>query len=105
MGAFSVQHKLVELNNRRQWLIQKAAMQRATLAQNMEPLRKPLNMVDRSLQVVRYFKKHPALMLAITALSGSVFLKIRLARFNALLQTGWSAFQLMRTVRQSLHKD
>lgn len=97
--------KLVELNDRRQRLVQKAAWQRATLTQNIAPLRKPLIMADRGLQIVRYFKKHPALMLCVTALSGSIFHKIRLARFSALLQTSWSVFQLVRNVRQSLHKD
>lgn len=97
--------KLVDLDERRQRLVLKAASQRAMLARNMGALKKPLAMADRSLQVIRYFKKHPILMLGVTALSGSIFHKIRLARFSALLQTSWSVFQLVRNVLSPPHKD
>lgn len=98
-------HKLTTLAERRQKLILKAATQRLVLAQSMEPLRQPLIIADRGLQVVRYFKQHPVLMLSVTTLSAGLMRKLHIARFSALLKTSWSVFQLVRSVRQSLAKD
>jgi len=100
-----VNEKLAALAERRQKLIYKAASQRIALANNMAPLRKPLVMADRGLQVARYFKQHPVLMFSVTTISGALMRKLHIARFSALLQTGWSVFQLVRDVRQSLRKD
>ncbi|MDD2933910.1 MAG: YqjK family protein [Methylotenera sp.] len=98
-------HKLTTLAERRQKLILKAASQRLVLAQSMMPLRQPLIVADRGLQVVRYFKQHPVLMLSVTTLSAGLMRRLHIARFSALLKTGWSVFQLVRSVRQSLAKD
>lgn len=97
--------KLAALAERRQKLINKAASQRVALANNMAPLRKPLVIADRGLQVIHYFKQHPVLMFSVTAISGALMRKLHIARFSALLQTSWSVFQLVRDVRQSLRKD
>ncbi|OGV77897.1 MAG: hypothetical protein A3I83_01035 [Methylotenera sp. RIFCSPLOWO2_02_FULL_45_14] len=101
----SVHHKLTTLAERRQKLLLKAASQRIELAHSMAPLRRPLIIADRGLQVVRYFKQHPVLMLSVTTLSAGLIRKLHIARFSALLKTGWSVFQLVRSVRQSLVKD
>jgi len=101
----SVHHNLTTLAERRQKLLLKAASQRVALAHSMAPLRQPLIIADRGLQVVRYFKQHPVLMLSVTTLSAGLMRKLHIARFSALLKTGWSVFQLVRSVRQSLAKD
>jgi len=97
--------KLASLAARKQALIQKAALQRTVLAQNMQALQRPIAMADRGLQVLRYFREYPVLMLAVTSISGILIRRLQMARFTALLQTGWSVFQLVRDVRESLRKE
>jgi putative copper export protein len=97
--------KLAALAERRQKLIDKAASQRILLAQSMQPLRKPLIIADRGLEVVRYFKRYPVLMTGVSTLTGILISKLHVARFSALLQTSWSVFQLVRNIRESVRKD
>jgi hypothetical protein len=97
--------KLASLATRKQALIQKAALQRTVLAQNMQALQHPIAIVDRGLQVLSYFRQYPVLMLGVTTISGILIRRLQMARFTALLQTGWSVFQLVRDVRESLRKE
>jgi len=97
--------KLTALAERRQKLIDKAASQRMVLAENMQPLRKPLIIADRGLEVVRYFKRYPVLMTGVSTLTGILISRLHVARFSALLQTSWSVFQLVRNIRESVRKD
>lgn len=97
--------KLAALAERRRRLIYKAASQRIALAQNMEPLRQPLVIADHGLEVVRYFRKYPVLMVGVSTLTGVLIRKLHIARFSALLQTSWSVFQLVRDVRESIRKN
>ena len=97
--------KLALLAARKQALIDKAAMQRVTLAQNMQALQQPIAIADRGLQVLRYFRQYPVLMLGVSSITGILIRRLKMARFTALLQTGWSVFQLVRDVRETLRKD
>jgi putative copper export protein len=97
--------KLATLAERKQKLIDKAASQRIVLAQSMQPLRKPLVIAGRGLEVVRYFKRYPILMTGVSALTGILISRLHVARFSALLQTSWSVFQLVRNIRESVRKD
>ena len=97
--------KLAALTERRQRLIYKAASQRIVLAQNMESLHKPLVIAGHGLEVVRYFRKYPVLMVGLSTFTGVLIRKLHVARFSALLQTSWSVFQLVRDVRESIRKD
>lgn len=97
--------KLVALADRKQRLIDKAASQRVALAQCMEPLRQPLVIADHGLEVVRYFKKYPVLMVGVSTLTGVLIRRLHVARFTALLQTSWSVFELVRDIRESVRKD
>ncbi len=97
--------KLAALADRRQKLIYKAASQREVLAQSMQPLRGPLVLADRSLEVIRYFKKYPVLMAGVSTLTGVLISRLHVARFSALLQTSWSVFRLVRDIRESIRKD
>jgi putative copper export protein len=97
--------KLAAFAERKQKLVYKAALQRTALAQCMEPLRRPLVIADKSLEVVRYFQKYPVLMVGVSTLTGVLIRRLHAARFTALLQTGWSVFQLVRDVRESIRKD
>lgn len=97
--------KLTALAERRQKLVHKAALQRTVLTQCMEPLRQPLVIADHGLEVVRYFRKHPVLMVGVSTLSGVLIRKFHTARINVFLQTGWSVFQLVRDIRESIRRD
>lgn len=97
--------KLVALAERRQSLIHKAASQRIVIAQNIASLRQPIAVADRGYQVIRYFRQYPILMLAVTSVSTLMIRKLHMARFTALLQTGWSVFQLVRDIRESIRKN
>ena len=97
--------KLSALADRRQRLIRKAASQRIILAQSMEPLRQPLVVADHGLEVIRYFRRYPVLMVGVSTLTGVLIRKMHIARFSALLQTSWSVFQLVRDIRESIRKD
>ncbi len=97
--------KLTAIAVRRQRLIGKIASQRMVLTQNMEQLRQPLVVVDHGVEVVRYFRKYPVLMASVSVLTGVLIRRINIARFTALLQTGWSVFRLARDVRNSIRKE
>ena len=97
--------KLTALAERRQKLVYKAASQRTALAQCIEPLRQPLVIADHGLEVVRYFKKYPVLMVGVSTLTGVLIRRLHVARFTALLQTSWSVFQLVRDIRESVRKN
>jgi hypothetical protein len=97
--------KLVSIAARKQALSEKAALQRTVLAQNVQALHEPIAIADRGLQILHYFRQHPVLMLGATSVCGVLIRKLHIARFNLLLQTGWSVFQLVRDVRESLRKD
>jgi len=97
--------KLAALAARRQKLVDKAASQRTVLAQCMEPLRQPLVIAGHGLEVVRYFRKHPVLMVGVSTFTGMLIRKFHIARINAFLQTGWSVFQLVRDIRESIRRD
>lgn len=97
--------KLALIATRKQQLIHKAAMQRIVVAQNMQTLQQPIAIADRGLQVLRYCRQYPMLMLGVTTVSGILIRKIQLVRFTALLQTGWSVFQLVRDVRDSIRSQ
>ena len=62
--------KLDLIAERRQLLVAQAAQQRESLAKNIQPLQYSLAWADNSLKVLRYVKKHPILVIGITALIG-----------------------------------
>lgn len=90
--------KLILLAERRQQLIQRAEQQRKLLTQNMEPLRAPLAIADRGLEIIRYFRENPLFMVGTTALLGI----IRPLRYTKWFHVGWVAFKLARNVRKWL---
>lgn len=91
-------NKLTLLDERRQQLVQRAAQQRSLLIQNIEPLRAPLAIADRGLEIIRYFRENPLLMVGTTALLGIV----RPLRYTKWFHVGWFAFKLTRNVRRWL---
>lgn len=90
--------KLSIIAERRQKLILSASEQRKQLIQNIEPLRAPLAIADRGLEIIRYFRENPLLMVGTTALLGIV----RPLRYTKWFHAGWFAFKLTRNLRRWL---
>ncbi|MDD2832622.1 MAG: YqjK-like family protein [Methylotenera sp.] len=86
--------KLSLLAERRRKLINKAAAQRVLLSVEMEPLKKPLAVADRGLEIFHFFRQHPILMLGVT----SVISAINPSRISKWLQTSLSVLQLARSI-------
>lgn len=97
--------KLAALAERKQKLLYQATLQRAAIGQCMDSLRRPIAIADRGMEVVRYFKRYPVFMTGVSAITGILISKLHLARFTALMHTSWSVFQLVRHMRESVHKD
>jgi hypothetical protein len=84
--------KLIELAERRARLIAKAEAQRATLAQSVQPWRRPLAVVDQGWAAI---KRHPALVAG-----AAVMLVVwRPRNIGKWLRRGWVAWQVVRKVR------
>ena len=85
-------HKLAQ---KRQHLIEQAALQRILFAQNADSLRKPLAMADKGLHVLSYIKHHPI----VVAGGGATLFSI--ANPNGIgkwLRRGWFAWQLTKKI-------
>ena len=87
--------KLIRLAERRERLVAQAAVQRMTLAQNIEPWRVPLARVDQGLAALRYIKSHPAWIVG----GGVLLAALRLGRVGKWLRRGWVAWQMMHKLR------
>jgi len=90
--------KLTLLAARRQRLILQVAEQRSMIVHAIAPLRKPLSIADRGLEMIGYFRENPLLMAGMAALLGI----IRPLRYTKWLHAGWVAFKLARNVRRWL---
>lgn len=84
--------KLAILAEHRQQLVAQAAAQRAALVANVAPWHEPLALADKGLNVIRYVKNHPVLMI------GAVVLFTVLRRYpgGKWLQRGWAIYELGR---------
>ncbi len=56
--------RIALLEHKRAALVARAAEQRVVLAGALEPLRTPAAMVDRGVDVVRFFRRYPAFLAA-----------------------------------------
>jgi hypothetical protein len=84
--------RLQRLAERRQQLVARAAVQRAALAQHIEPWRTPLALADRGLAAVRYVRRHPGLVIGAAALLAV----LRPTRAGRWLQRSWVLVSVVR---------
>jgi hypothetical protein len=89
--------KLLRLAERRERLVAQAAAQRMALAQNIEPWRIPLARVDQGLAALRFFKSHPAWIVA----GGILLAALRPGRVLIWLRRGWITWQVLHKLRGS----
>jgi len=84
--------KSAHLVEQRDYLIRLAAIQRTTLAQNIEPWHMPLARVDQGLTALQTFKRKPAWVVG-----GVVLVTVfRFHRVVKWLRGGWGAWQMLR---------
>jgi hypothetical protein len=86
---------LVRLAERRERLVAQAAMQRRTLAQDIEPWRIPLALADQGLTALRYIKSHPEWIVGVVVLLAA----LRPRRVGKWLGRGWVSWQVMHRLR------
>ncbi|HRK78470.1 MAG TPA: YqjK-like family protein [Thiobacillus sp.] len=84
--------KSTRLAERRERLVAQAAAQRTALAQNLDPWRAPLALVDQGVAALRYVRRRPALLMG-AMLMIAVLRPKRLGRGLGLV---WGAWQLGR---------
>jgi hypothetical protein len=87
--------KLTRLAERRNQLVAQAAAQRTALAHDLEPWRARLALADQGIAVIRYVKRHPALLAGAALLIAA----LRPRRVGTWLQRGWVAWQIGRRLR------
>lgn len=87
--------KLTQLAERRRHLVAQAATQRSLLAENAEPWRARLALVDRGVAVFRYIGRHPGLMVG----AGLLLVALRPHRAVKWLQRGLLVWQIGRRLR------
>lgn len=93
--------KLMHLAQRRQRLVEQAAMQRVALARNIDPFRKPLARVDQGLKIVQYVKQHPTLAIA----SSVIFALLRRTRAGKFLYNAWTISKVSLNLHKVLSKN
>lgn len=90
-----MRHELLRLAERRAVLVQQAALQRAALAQSIDPWRAPLAAADQGLTALRFVGQHLAWVIA-----GSVLLSWwRPGLGSKWLRRGWLGWQIAHSLR------
>jgi hypothetical protein len=92
--------KLAHLAERRKQLIEQTAEQRIELAQNFEPFRTSIALIDTGMVAVKYVKQHPVLMVGGAVLLGL----LRSTRLGKWLQSGWMVLDIARKLSGSVNK-
>ena len=87
--------KLIRLAERRERLVAQAAVQRMTLAQNIEPWRIPLARADQGLAALRYIRHHPVWIVG----AGMLLAALRLKRIAKWLRRGGISWLLVSKLR------
>ncbi len=95
-----MKRKLASIAERRQQLVAQAAQQRVALAKNIQPLQSSLALADKGLNIVRYVKKHPMLVMGLVSLVGL----LRPMRAVTWLRRSWIAGLAIRGLRAWLTK-
>lgn len=88
----------IELANRREQLLAKAAMQRIALARDLAPWRVPLALADQGLSSLRYLRHHPSLLVGGIGL----LTVVRARRPLKWLERGWLLWQVIHRLHVGL---
>jgi YqjK-like protein len=80
------------LAQRRRQMITRAAQQRVSLSQQVQDLRRPIELVDRAWAITRYFRAHPLLV----ALPFGLFAFRRPRMLLRWFNRGWLTKEIIR---------
>jgi len=86
--------KMRELEQRRELLLARIALQRVRVSLELHNLEQPIKMVDRGIAVVHYLKAHPLLVAAGVA----AFTVVGRRRIAAWVGRGWVAWRSLSTL-------
>lgn len=91
--------KLIKLAERRATLVARSAQQRTVVAQAMAPLRRPLALADKGLEVARYLMHYRNILGA-----GAMFIAAIWRPRNMLgwLRRGWGVWRMALAARRGL---
>ncbi|HSJ47574.1 MAG TPA: YqjK-like family protein [Gammaproteobacteria bacterium] len=87
--------KQLQLARQREYLVAKASSQRTTLAESIEPWRRPLALADQGLNALRYIKRHPEWLAGVAVL----FAALRPRSAGKWLGRGLMTWKLMHNPR------
>lgn len=62
-----IQDQLIEVTQRKERLIARAALQRAAIGTSFQQMQGPIGVADRGLEVARFLRKHPLLVATVVA--------------------------------------
>jgi hypothetical protein len=88
--------KLMELTERRETLVGRAAIQRVELSQTLATWRGPLAVVDEGLVAMRYIRNHAALLVGVAAF----VVPLRPLRVARWLRRGWVVWHMAVAVKR-----
>ena len=87
--------KLTIIAKRKEFLLNKVAVEREAFAQHIGPLRITLMTADKGISILRYIKSHPVLMIGPVAL----ITLLRPSKVGHWLQGGWVVFKMSRKIK------
>jgi hypothetical protein len=87
--------KRLQLAQRRERLVVQASVQRAALAENIEPWRTPLALADQGLSVLRYIRRNPEWITGVVVLIAAIGPR----RAGKWLGRGWMTWQVIHKLR------
>lgn len=90
--------RLIELAERREQLVARIALQRIELSGHLAPWKGVCAVADKGMDAVRFVRRHPAWM----AGAAAFVLALRPRKALAWMRRGWTAWKLIRNLRQRL---
>ena len=89
-----IEHRLIEIARRKEWLIARAESQRAAIGQALGQLQGPIAIADYGLAVARFLRAHPVL----AAVAVAALVAFRGRGLLALASRALSVWRLWRSV-------
>lgn len=90
--------RLIELVERRERLVARAAIQRAEFARRLDPWRAPVAVIDQGVAVYQYLKARPAIVVGVLAF----LLALRPRNGVKWLRRGWMLWQTVRYLKRRM---
>lgn len=89
-----IQDRLIEIARRKERLIARAEAQRAAIGASFRQLERPISVIDRGLEIARFFRARPLLVAAIV----TAVLAFRRHGLLSLASRALAAWRLWRSV-------